>query len=203
MLVLFTVQYRRQVDRKGCGDDGYGRWDTYTETVYYLVGVAEDVGVVLSETAHARDSSERATQFVTMEHADVGHTYRQLAPRTRAILEHETVARTVHGLQAERFLLHLDLEHIVRVMLPMTAAFPQFAVEHVGRYHFLIVAFAILGLYNITYTSSMTWCIVTFVNAVCYVYNITYMSCYVYNITYTNKFDERVVNVRAARQEEA
>ncbi len=42
-----------------------------------------------------------------------------------AVVEDETMSRTVHGLQSELLLLHLKPEHVFGVHVPMARGLPQ------------------------------------------------------------------------------
>ena len=66
--------------------------------------------VVLLEPAHPGEPSERAGQLVTVQHAEVRHPQRQLAVGAGLLVKHDAVARAVHGLQPERFLLNVKPE---------------------------------------------------------------------------------------------
>lgn len=56
------------------------------------------------------------------------------------------VTRAVHGLEGERLLLHLEGEHVLAVVLPVSWGLPQLAVVDVGRHHLLEAPLAVLAL---------------------------------------------------------
>jgi len=77
------------------------------------------VRVVLLEPANARQARQGAARLVAVQDAKVGHADRQLAVRAVARRKDEAVRRAVHGLERERLLLHVELEHVVGVVLPV------------------------------------------------------------------------------------
>ena len=90
-----------------------------------LVGTAEDVGIILLETADTSQAVQGTRQFITMKDTEVGETDRQFyrmrmnwfADRTlvgvERVLEHEAVAGTVHGLQTVFGVIAVEQEHVV------------------------------------------------------------------------------------------
>ena len=78
-----------------------------------LVGHAEDVGVVLLEPPHPRQSCQSTGQLVPMEHPKVGHPKRQVFVGACGLVEHDAVAGAVHRLQSESLFLDADLEHVL------------------------------------------------------------------------------------------
>ena len=49
------------------------------------------------------------------------------------MVEDEAVARAVHRLQSELFLLHLEPEHVLGVVVPVAGGLPQPGVVDVRR----------------------------------------------------------------------
>ena len=60
------------------------------------------------------------------------------------VLEHQTVARTVHGLQTVLRIITVEQEHVVLVVVSMTADLPQIQVEHVGGDHLRVATHVVL-----------------------------------------------------------
>lgn len=54
--------------------------------------------------------------------------------------------RTVHGLQGEGVLLHVEGEHVPAVVLPVARGFPELAVVHGGGQHLREVTAVVLLL---------------------------------------------------------
>ena len=52
----------------------------------------------------------------------------------------------VHGFEGVGFLLHLEGEHVLAVVLPMARGLPQLAVVDVGRDYFLEAPILVLTL---------------------------------------------------------
>ena len=97
-----------------------------------LVGHAEDMGVVLLEPPHPRESCQCARQLVPMKYPKVSHPQREVFVRTCGLVEHYAVTRTVHRLQAESLLLDADLEHIFGIVVPVAGGLPQLGIVDVG-----------------------------------------------------------------------
>ena len=70
-----------------------------------------------------------------MQHSEVCHPEWQILVRTGGLVKHDTVAGTVHRLQAKGFLLYADLEHVLRVVVPVAGGLPQLGVVDVGADH--------------------------------------------------------------------
>lgn len=56
------------------------------------------------------------------------------------------MARTIHGFQSERVFLHIEREHMFRIVGPMTGSLPEFSVVNVRRDDFLETSFPIFLL---------------------------------------------------------
>ena len=56
------------------------------------------------------------------------------------------VSGAVHGLEGVGFLLHLEGEHVLAVVLPVAGGLPQLAVVNVGRDYFLEAPLLVLTL---------------------------------------------------------
>jgi hypothetical protein len=96
---------------------------------------AKHMCVILNETAHSCQASQRATCLVSMDDAKLGHSYRQFFVASIARIKDQTVARTIHGLERPFFFLNIQGEHVIFIVLPVTGRFPEFGVEHVRRDH--------------------------------------------------------------------
>mmetsp|Transcript_377 Transcript_377/g.1430 ORF Transcript_377/g.1430 Transcript_377/m.1430 type:complete len:244 (-) Transcript_377:1000-1731(-) len=96
-----------------------------------LIGATENVSIILLETTQASHSTERSLQFVSVQNSSLGEAHRQLTVRAFQVLEHETMSRAIHRLQAMNLVVNVELEHIVLVLVPVTGSLPQLIVEHV------------------------------------------------------------------------
>lgn len=56
------------------------------------------------------------------------------------------VSRAVHGLEGKDLLLHLEGEHVLAVVLPVSGGHPQLAVVDVRRHHLLEASVSVLAL---------------------------------------------------------
>ncbi len=85
----------------------------------------EYVRVVLSEATHAEQAVQRAFKLVTMNDAQFTHSQREFAIAVRFAAVHHDSAGAVHGLYAIHFVVDNRGIHIVFIMIPVTAGFPQ------------------------------------------------------------------------------
>ena len=90
------------------------------------------------------------------------------------MLEHETVTRTVHGLQTVLGVIAVEQEHIVLVVICVARNTPQVKVEYVGS-HDLLYMKQMRDAYGVTTLMILT----------------------------TNELNQLVVDMSAMRQEEA
>ena len=67
-----------------------------------------------------------------------------IPPGSDSVVENQAVTRAIHGLQTKLLLFHVDLEHVFRVVIPMTGRLPQLGIVNVGRDDFLETPFPVL-----------------------------------------------------------
>jgi hypothetical protein len=89
--------------------------------------------VILNKTSHSAETRQSTASLVSVEDTELGKSEWQLLVGPFSGVEDETVARAVHGLDGELLLLHLELEHVFRVVLPVSGRLPQLGVEQVWR----------------------------------------------------------------------
>jgi len=84
-----------------------------------LPGHAQDMGIVLREFAHARQTVQYARLFMPVDRAELEISQGQVlvAPQARAVNQH--MSQAVHGLQAVFFSFHLGKIHVFQVVLQM------------------------------------------------------------------------------------
>jgi hypothetical protein len=109
-----------------------------------LVLRAEDVGIVLLESPDTGQTSEGARRLIAMKDTKVGHSDRQLPVASLTVLENQAMSGAIHGLQSPLLLFHVESEHILRVMLPVTGDLPEFRAVHVRRANLLIAPLPVL-----------------------------------------------------------
>lgn len=95
-------------------------------TTAYLCRHTEDVGVILYESTHTRQTSERARRFIPVHDTELRHPDGELLVATVPGVKDETVARAVHRLESPLLLLDVECEHVVFVVLPMPRRLPKF-----------------------------------------------------------------------------
>ena len=110
----------------------------------HLILAAEDVRVVLLESAHASETVQRAAELVAVEHAKVGEPHGQLAEGSLAVAKHHAVPGAVHRLQAKLRLLHVEREHVLLVMRRVTGGLPQVEVVHVRGDDLVVLVLPVL-----------------------------------------------------------
>lgn len=103
------------------------------------------MGIVLLELPHTGQSAQCAGRFITVQNTKVRNSQRELSVAPLAVAEEHEMARAVHGLESPFPLLHVEFEHIILVMRPVTRSFPDADVVHVGSLNFLVAALAVLS----------------------------------------------------------
>jgi len=88
--------------------------------VHELLWGAEDVSIVLLETTNAGKARQGTGDFVSMQHAKVSQSKRQLSVRSEFVVEHEAVSWTVHWLHSEALVLRLEDEQVIFVLVVVT-----------------------------------------------------------------------------------
>ena len=119
--------------------------ETPTNLILNLRGTAEDVSIILLETTDTGESSEGTRELVAVEHSEIGPANGKVTVRAVGASEHDTVAGTVHGLESELGLLHLEDEHVLLVVLVVTRGLPEINVEHVGGHNLLETTLLVLS----------------------------------------------------------
>ena len=120
-----------------------------TDNAFYLVGDLlrghEDMRVVLSETANAHKSVERARFLVSVHDAQLAHTHRQIAVGVRRRVIHQQSARAVHRLYRKLGLVDDRRIHIILIVIPMPRGLPETSFQDYRRGYFHI-ALAVVDL---------------------------------------------------------
>jgi hypothetical protein len=75
---------------------------------------------LLCSKSQARKNSVNEVAFFTPTHENF-----KIDPAPDSVVEDETMARTVHRLQSELFLLDLEPEHVLGVVIPVAGGLPQ------------------------------------------------------------------------------
>lgn len=111
-----------------------------------LVETAEQVSIVLLETADTGQTTEGSRSLITVKDTEIGKAKRKLTVRTLTDTEHQAVSRAVHGLESKGIFLNGEREHVLLVILPMSRSVPQLDVIHVGRHDLSVAALVVLAL---------------------------------------------------------
>ena len=108
---------------------------------------AEDMRVVLRETAHAHQAVQRTRWFVAMNSTEFCKPYREIAVRFQPMLEDLHMTRAIHRLERENpFVLcllvgALHRKHVLAIPAPVSGGEPKRGIEHLGRVDLLIFVF--------------------------------------------------------------
>ncbi len=91
-----------------------------------LVFGAEDVSIVLRESAHAHQAVQSARRLEAMYFAELRYAIRQVSVATQIVFEHLDVTGAVHRLHDQRVLVaRLAREHVLAERVPVPRGFPQ------------------------------------------------------------------------------
>ena len=116
-----------------------------------LIFGAENMRVILGESAYPHDAMQRARGFITVARPEFGHPQRQIAVGFQALIIDLHVARAVHRFQrvdrlfAGVILVHFDDEHVFLIFVPMPGLFPKRPADHLRRVHLDIAIGALLA----------------------------------------------------------
>lgn len=87
--------------------------------------------IILHESSHSREARQSTGCLVAVNDTELRHPDWQLLIASVATVEDKTVSRTVHRFQRPFLLLHIEREHVIIIILPVTRSLPEFTVEHV------------------------------------------------------------------------
>jgi len=91
------------------------------------------MGVILNESPHTGQPSQRAAGFITMDNTELSHSDREFLVTAITRIEDQAMSGAVHGLQCPFLLLDIKGKHIVLVILPVSGSLPKLAVVHIWR----------------------------------------------------------------------
>src|SRR5580704_14262045 len=118
-----------------------GEVDASFDFTFDLRRHAENVRVVLGETAHAQEAVEHAAAFVAIHGAEFGETHGQIAITAQPRLINEDVARAIHRLELVfGFFDFHGAEHVVFVKAGVAAGVPELAAHDVRRVDDVVAA---------------------------------------------------------------
>ena len=90
------------------------------------------MSIVLSEATNSEKTVESALKLVAVNKTELADSHRKLTVGVRLILINENSAGAVHRLNAEGLLVDLGGIHIVLIVIPVTAGFPELTVHDKG-----------------------------------------------------------------------
>src|ERR1700733_2874725 len=102
-----------------------GELDAVGDFFFDLFGSAEDVGVILSESADAQQAVHDSGTLVAIDGAELSETHREIAVGVEGILVYKDVAGAVHRLQAILGVVEFHgIEHVLRVVAFVAGGLP-------------------------------------------------------------------------------
>ena len=101
--------------------------------VRYLLTAHENMRVILIEAANAEKTVQRTAQLMAVHKSDFTDAHRQLAVAVRLVFVNQYAAGAVHRLDAVIVIIDNRGVHVILVMIPVTACFPQLAVHDKRR----------------------------------------------------------------------
>ena len=113
------------------------------ELALELFGRAEEMRIVLRETAHARESVKHSRALEAIDGAELRIAQWKVAIAAQAALIDENVSGTVHRLESKALAFDLDrTEHIFAEVLEMPRNLVETFADDVRRHDRLIAALA-------------------------------------------------------------
>ena len=114
----------------------------------YLLQTAEDVPIVLGNSAHPRETEKFALLFVAVDRSRLHITDRELFITPLGARIDLRVVRAVHRLHHEFCLTAaFDVKKVILEFFPVAARLVEFALGDVGDSHSLVAVLFLKGLY--------------------------------------------------------
>src|SRR6204780_4927854 len=118
-----------------------GEFDAILNLFFDLIRHAKDVRVVLSESAHGKQTVQYTRTLVAIHGAQLGQPHGKLAVAAQLRLVNQNVARTVHGLELVVGFFDFDrAKHIFAIKVRVAAGLPQFKQHDVGGENEVVAA---------------------------------------------------------------
>ncbi len=104
---------------------------------------AEDVRIVLGESAHAHDAVQGARGLIAVAAAEFGQPERQVSVGFQTLVEHLYVTGAVHWLDRELAIFRLQHEHVIAKFIGMPGTLPKRHIHQLWRTDLLIAVRAL------------------------------------------------------------
>ena len=101
--------------------------------------------IILHKSSNPGETGQSARGLIPMDYTELGHADRQLLVTSISAVEDQAMTGAVHRLERPFFLIDIQGEHIVLVVLRMPGRFPQLGVIHVWRDDWLHMSNSCLG----------------------------------------------------------
>lgn len=116
------------------------------DLVLDLVHGAENMGIVLLESSDSSKSGQGTRELISVEDTKVGHPPREILVGNIGVGKDLAVAGTVHRLQSITLLLHIEGEHVLLVVSPVTGRLPEICLVHVRGHDLGEISLLVLAL---------------------------------------------------------
>ena len=117
--------------------------DGFLNNIFNLFGHHKDVGIILREAAYTEQTVQCAAQFVAVYKAKFANAQRQFAVAVRMGTVKQHAAGAVHRFYGVICFINFGEVHIVAVMVPVSAAFPQSAGKNHRGLNFVVTVAAV------------------------------------------------------------
>ena len=122
--------------------DLVNKFNNAFDLVLYLFARHKDMRVILRKASHAHKSVKRAGKLVAVNKSEFSNSERQVFIRMHLCFINKYAAGAVHRLDSVILIVYHCGIHIFLVMIPVTASFPQSAVEYHRGLNLIIARFA-------------------------------------------------------------
>ena len=95
-----------------------------------LFAAHKDVSIVLSKAAYTKQTVQRTLKLMTVNQTKLAHAHGKVTVAVRLTAIHHNTAGAVHGLNAVNLVVNNGGIHIILIVIPVSACFPQMAVHN-------------------------------------------------------------------------
>jgi hypothetical protein len=110
------------------------------------------MGIILLEATDSRQTRESTMQFVSVKHTEVSHSDGEISVRVLNHIEHNAMARAVHGLESMLFTCLVNEENVLLVLEVVATDLPKFGVVDIGRNNLTVASDSIFGSHELDET---------------------------------------------------
>src|SRR5664279_1004442 len=114
-----------------------------------LIRGAEDMGIILGETAYPHQSVQHTGPLMAVNRAQLEITQGQVTVAAQLGLVDHHVGKTVHRFYTETLLIYLGEIHILAVVLVVAGTLPQLGLEYLRAHYDVITALEMFATFKI------------------------------------------------------